>query len=238
MISFQLRLPAAAVLVFLNLLLLPAAAQELTPLSDATIDSIAASRDRAQWERIQVVTDKQAGKLRKSDGVLHAPNSNSRMFQYLWLPNLKVITENQAYQFKQFEGTHLLLDGLDTLTKAVARTLNNFWPKIPLELVVGPDGKVKTVVSGMVEWKLLGVLSLNGIKMMTDEVADAFGKAKCTAINLNGLIFLTEMQAKKLAKFQGMIDMRNLDEQSVLYFLKYKGHLQTPGMQPLEYDIK
>ncbi len=108
---------------------------------------------------------------------------------------LKQLTDKQAQMFGRFNGHFLFLNGLDSLSAAQAKALSLFKP-----------GEIKNLTQkdpGGKAWASIGILSLNGLTSLTDEVAKALGNSYTTTLELNSVDSLTLNQAKRLANYGG-----------------------------------
>jgi hypothetical protein len=156
---------------------------------------------------------------------------------------LTYITDAQAKLLAKNE-VNLSLDGLTSLTDEQAKSFSTYKGKFVPRSYQGDPVYLRVFGT-----RAGGVLSLNGITVLSDAQTKWLGKATCLELDLNSLTSLndaqakslgyfpgpllqlnalktlTDKQAKALAQCQGKIALAGLDKPSKDLFLKYGGVL-------------
>jgi hypothetical protein len=213
------------------------------PLSPEEFQKVTQSTNPKDWMKIQAMTDDQVKAIMNSKVIMLRLGGVVEEWQALSLNGLTYITDEQAKLLAKNE-VNLSLDGLKSLSDEQARSFSTYKGKYMPQAYQSDEKYQRTF--GM---RAKGVLSLNGIAILSDEQAKWLGKAKCFELDLNSLTSisdlqakafgyfagailqinalktLTDKQAKALAQFQGKISCMALDKTSVDLFLKYGGSL-------------
>ncbi len=178
----------AMLLVLLATLSASAVAQDAPiPLTDDEFALAIESNDTIMWLKIQVMTDDQAKLLSKKRGIELILGFASDPVYCFYLNNLRSLNAVQAKALAKTKSS-LCLNGLKQLPAESAK-----------ELVRYSGEYVPRLKSGQQMASIGGIIALNGLESLNDDLARSLGKIRAYELQLNGVKALTKVQAKNLA---------------------------------------
>lgn len=178
----------AVLLVLLATLSASAFAQDApNPLTDDEFALVIESSDTTMWLKIQVMTDDQAKLLSKKRGIELTLGFASDPVYCFYLNNLRSLNAVQAKALAKTKSS-LCLNGLKELpvesAKELVRYSGEYVPRLKGSQLMASIG---------------GIVALNGLESLSDDLAKSLGKVRAYELQLNGVKTLTKTQAKNLA---------------------------------------
>ncbi len=120
----------------------------------------------------------------------------------LTLNGLKKLTDRQAAILSKHDG-NLTLDGLSVLTGAQAESLGQHRKQLRLN---GLTDLPEAVAVGLCKHQAGSLVSLNGVKTLSDQTAEHFSHIKCT-FYLEGLVNLSDKASQCLGKRNTLLNV-------------------------------
>jgi hypothetical protein len=181
----------------------------------------------------------------------------NRFREFLALPALTALTPEVAAELTKFNGHHLSLSGLTTLSADAAKAVAQFKEEGGLhlnglttlsaaatkglaefkgQLTLGGPGMLAVCRARTVAEFKCGVLFLNGITSLSTTDAKALAEFKVSLLAINDLTTLSAETAKALAEFRGhtlQIRVPTLSAEAAKALAEFKGALLLPGLTTL-----